>query len=387
MYPGQTFAGTQPGEQSYIDQAGQFGGQFNPYIGQTIGNNLGIQGQLSGPMGDYMRAISGQGAQGLGYFSGGNQPVTQSGYQGGVNEYLPAYVAAAQEQALQGQRAANLNVTSNYARNLLPALQQARDASTLAQRDFQETTMPALRSQASMVGGYGGSRQGIAEGVAARGVGEQALRNAGNLGVAAELAGGQVGQSMMLNASNTGRNIANIGAQMYGQGAENEQGRQLQNYLANAGFQENAYSRMLQAAGQQAGLGAGMYGTMLGAANQAAGQMPGAVAAGTIPLEVAQNMGQYQRGLAQLPINEAMQRWQDLYSSPWSHLQNYAGMVNPAASLGQIQTSGGGGNPMLGGLGGAAMGAGAAGAMGLTGGAAFAPWMLAGAGMGAWGSM
>lgn len=64
-----------------------------------------------------------------------------------------------------------------------PGLQQAIDTSnnTLI-RNFNENTMPAVRQQAIQSGQqFGGSRRGVAEGIAARGLGDQIQSNTANL--------------------------------------------------------------------------------------------------------------------------------------------------------------------------------------------------------------
>lgn len=55
--------------------------------------------------------------------------------------------------------------------------QNVTDANNLIGRDFRENAMPAIGNQAVNTGQYGSSRQGIAEGIASRGMGEAIQRN------------------------------------------------------------------------------------------------------------------------------------------------------------------------------------------------------------------
>jgi hypothetical protein len=191
---------------------------------------------------------------------------------GEINPYINPWVLAAQNQAFRGaNRAAGLTqdtfnlgartatdafdraqlgALGTYQRATQPVLSDLQDTLSTYNRDFQEQVLPAIRSQASGVGGYGGSRQGIAEGIASRGHAEQMDRAIGRIGQGFGLGAGQLGEGLGLGASQLGSNLGlgarqgamdvyrlgsqaaeqagDIGAGMYGSAFENAQGRALQ---------------------------------------------------------------------------------------------------------------------------------------------------------------
>jgi len=75
-------------------------------------------------------------------------------------------------------------------------MQNITDANNLIGRDFRENTMSNTADNAISHGQYGGSRQGVAEGIAARGMGETIQRNT---------------NQMMNNAYNSGLNMMATG--------------------------------------------------------------------------------------------------------------------------------------------------------------------------------
>jgi len=74
-----------------------------------------------------------------------------------------------QQLAGQGGQAQNFLFGPALFPETNPALQQTiQAANEAARRNFTSNTLPAIRSDAVLSGNYGGSRQGIAEGIAAR---------------------------------------------------------------------------------------------------------------------------------------------------------------------------------------------------------------------------
>jgi len=135
---------------------------------------------------------------GFNYYGGdtyaGFDPLQTQGQNNALN-----FAQGGMQQTADSALGANQLMTSGdllYA-DSNPYLQQnITDANNLIGRDFRENVMPAIGNQAVSTGQYGSSRQGIAEGIAGRGVGEAIQRNT---------------NSMMNNAYNTGLNMMSTG--------------------------------------------------------------------------------------------------------------------------------------------------------------------------------
>lgn len=194
---------------------------------------------------------------------------------------------AALEQLLSGQ------VNNPYLDDQISAL--GKDLSS----NFLENVAPGMRSGAVAAGGFGGSRQGIVEGLGAQGVSDALGTQAANLrGTAFENAQNRMQQvatglndqaaAVAQNNVNNRLNYANMGSNLIGQGSTLQ--------ASNKAAEDARYQQMLSL------LGAG-----------------------------------------------------DAYN--WSNLGNYASIVSPGAGIGGTSTlSGGGSNPIAGGLGGALAG-------------------------------
>lgn len=126
-----------------------------------------------------------------------------------------------------------------------PAIQSMQRAATRgAERQYDdaietmtEQYLPAIRGNAIAAGGYGGSRQGIAEGL----LGKQLARNARDLGVASMDAGANLYGTAYENAQGRMANTANtLNAQASDAAFQNAQNNMAtQQFNANLGLQRN----------------------------------------------------------------------------------------------------------------------------------------------------
>jgi len=92
----------------------------------------------------------------------------------------PLDPTGALQQALSGN--VNTDVLGSMQQaNIDRSMQGYQDMTDAASRAFTEQINPAIRQGAQMAGQYGGSRQGLAQGMAARDIGEQLARSAENL--------------------------------------------------------------------------------------------------------------------------------------------------------------------------------------------------------------
>lgn len=222
------------------------------------------------------------------------------------------------------------------------------NAMTRLSQNFNEQVMPGIRGSAVAAGQYGSSRQGIAEGLAARGLSQSM---------------GDMASSMYNNAYNTAQGLM-------GTTANNMAGLSLNNSQANANRDLSAQTSNAsnQLTTQQFNANLGLQNNqqaMQLAQQQIANRAQGLNLLGTGNALQDQNYAQ-QMGLLNAPND---------YN--WQNLNKYASIVSPGAGIGGTTTGssdGGGSNPLAsavgGGLTGASLfGAGGAlaGAMGLTG--------------------
>jgi hypothetical protein len=226
---------------------------------------------------------------------------TQRGVQMGM-EALPGFGAAGQQMldaqrgmnGLIGQSWKNFNTLSNAADvGNNPYVQDIMGQNAdLLNRNFSEGLMPQIRESAIQNNSLGGSRQGIAEGVAARGT-QEAISDAN--------------ERLLLGAYDRG-----LGAQ---QQALGQTGSMLNNLLAPSQATLGAANMGLQAANTALGLG--------------------------------QRVEDYQ-GRA---LDDAMTRFTYQYEEPWQRMGNLGqalGLLQPlgvAHSSGQNQSTGVGVNP------------------------------------------
>lgn len=229
-----------------------------------VNQSQGLYGSLLNQPGFFNTPMGGQGLQFL----------TQQAPYAGSNPYLQSYMKAAAD----------------------PLIEQ-----------YQEQILPSLGDSASMAGQYGSSRQGIAEGIATKGLLDDISRQ------------------------NTG--------------------------LAQAGYTSGLEAMM-------GGLGLGLRGDI--AQQQQLGNMlgmaPEMAALGLMPSQALGQIGQQRQGQVQNLINDMMGRYNFYQQAPQQNLQNYASLIqglNPGGgtTTATTPTSQGGLAGMLGGaLGGAQMG-------------------------------
>lgn len=286
------------------------------------GNTFGPQGAFGTPstgsgyqqaQPSYVGGMEDQNALGTTGYGG---PSGSMGFTGGLPQYSDLGQTPQQQNPLFPQQQ---NVTYNYASSgggQNPYLaDQAKAITTGFNRNLQETVLPGLRDKFVGSGGLGGSRQGIAEGLA---------------------------------ASRSGEGLANAITNMYGNAWEGDQNRavqyanigtnannaQMQNDLNRLNSERGFYSTNRGQDLQQMGLAAGL----LGQANQGF---------------IGQGQGLYNVGTQE-------------QNAPWQQLAAYSGILAPYQQAGATNT----GtqqyeyNPWMQGLGAATGLAGAAGGLG-----------------------
>jgi hypothetical protein len=203
--------------------------------------------------------------------------------------------------------------------NINQSLQGYNDALSSAANTLTRQVLPGIRSGGVLAGQYGGSRQGIAEGVALGDLNTQLAQNARNLSQSAMDSGNQLFGNAYEGAQNRMATTADTLAGLAMQNSQENAGRDLQAQQSNAsndlGAQQFNAQQALQAAlaNQSAGLqganlnlnaaqylgGLGQYG--LGALGELGGTQQALDAARLqAPLTLAQAMsGMY----GQLPLN------------------------------------------------------------------------------------
>lgn len=167
-----------------------------------------------------------------------------------------------------------------------PALQSQFDMlDRQASNQLENSIMPNIGRSAAGVGQYGGSRQGIAEGVAAKDMNEQLLN-------------------------------------------------------AKAGLIGNAYTQGLDAQ------------------TKAIGLAPGISQLGFMPGQYQQQVGDFYRQEDQLPITEAINRWNFEQQSPWELLGQASSIYNNGLNFGtqSVSAPASASSPISGAVGGAAVG-------------------------------
>lgn len=224
-------------------------------------------------------------------------------------------------------------------------------------QNFNEQVMPAIRQGAQAAGQMGSSRQGIAEGIAARGyqdtvgdISSNMMNQAYNQGLSAMNSAGQLGQGLTSQGLAALGQSGSLGANLAGLSGQN---------LANAGNLSQGFT----------GIGAGLQGslanlgqqgqnnalTSLGQSQALAGNVQGAnLAAG----QAMQGIGQQLTADQQAQIDSNVARYNYGQNLPYTMISDYLSLLN-GASGGQTMSSqqGGSRSPLMGALGGAATGA------------------------------
>jgi hypothetical protein len=165
---------------------------------------------------------------------------------------------------------------------------------------FKEQVLPGIRGEAINAGQFGGSRQGVAEGLATQGLMES-----------------------MLGA----------GMGMYNTALD----RQMEAIGMGTGVAGDAVSRMLEASQGIGDLYGGSTDTML----KALGLSPQTMSMGLTPAQIYGQVGGAQTAQEQAAINEAMQRYFYNQQAPWSALNNYTSILAgiPTGAFGTSEMS------------------------------------------------
>lgn len=321
-------------------------------LGNTLGNNLQNFGLASSQATDAFGRQNANAIQDYGLAS--NQAIDSAGRM--LNNQLG-------RNALQNQYD-----TSMYSRAMDNSMGDFRvgfnEAMGDVTRQLQNEWLPGIRSGAGLAGQYGGSRQGVAEGLAmgnaaeslsdwgaaqSNAIGQMDQAHALGLGnviasnslgqsqatgdVAANIAnmvsnqGRDVNQMFQAGSANTGNLMANLGrdySQSYGAGAIG---------MGNAiGASQDALGNALT----QTNLGA--YGQGLNALNSSMQYIPQMASLGLMPSQVYGQIGETAESWANKPIQEQMQRWDFYQNEPWDRLAN-ANAIYTGASPYSSQTT------------------------------------------------
>lgn len=283
--PGQ-IANIQTGQAGTVNQTGQQAQQGQNQLMQMIASMVG--------------GVSGQMNQGNQQTSGAlGTLLDPSILDAGSNPYLQSYMAAA----------------------LHPLQDQ-----------YANTIMPGIAGDAISAGGFGGSRQGIAEGLAAQGLSRASGDTTANI---ASQGYGQGLQAMLggVNAANTqqGNNLNALNT-MFGQGIAGVN-QNTGNNLAASGQQANTLAQMMQ------GLSA----------------TPDILSSLTKPAETVSAVGTQQRAEQQALLSEAVQRYSSEQMLPFTLAQQVAQMAfgmpgGTTTSTGQTTGGSSGLSTILGGM-------------------------------------
>lgn len=157
FYPGQTYAGFDPMQMA--SQQGMLNYAGSPGVSGTIGNVFGTTNQAMGA---------------------GSDPVSQMADRSSVPANSRMLIEATKDPNSgifmpDIQTNAGVNPNDSIARmmsgTMNPWIGQAADSAMARLNDnFKEQIMPSIASNAVATGGVGGSRQGVAEGIAAKGL-------------------------------------------------------------------------------------------------------------------------------------------------------------------------------------------------------------------------
>lgn len=284
--------------QGFANVTNQVGPTVQQQSNQTLGNLYGNFGNIQGGAQQTAAGVGGALAAG----QAANQPglnFLTSGQVFGANPYLQAATEAA----------------------IRPYIQ-----------NFQQQVLPSIASQGVASGGFGGTRQGIAEGLA----GQELARQAGDI---------------TTNMANQGY-AQGLNAFQQGLGLQQQQtGQQVQGILGAGGLQNQAAQQVMQGilgGGQlqQAGT-LGAAGTQLqglGGMMSGLGQTGNILGQGLLPAQLVAGVGEQQQGAQQAYLSEQVQRYLNEQLIPFSVAQDVAAMAfGVPAGTTRTTTSGGGG--------------------------------------------
>lgn len=320
---------------------------FNPLQQQAQNMTLQAAQNIGGVTGQ----IPGQVQGAVGGLGGNAQQATQAA--GGVQQQLDPLMAFSAGQAGQtagqvqqgiqqgnAQTAGGLNFLTSGAvlsPDNNPYLQQAVDAASRpAIRQFQNQILPQIATDAISAGGFGGTRQGIAEGLAAQGLQQQL---------------GDISANMFSNAYGQG-----LGAMNQGLNTSVSQNANNLNALVQSGqLTQQAANQIMQA--QLGGFGAqnSFMNTAqggLGAQIQGLSQLPGIMQSTLLPAQLTASVGEQQQAMQQALLSEQVQKFVNEQLIPFSAAQDVAALAfgMPAGTSRTNATSTGGGGAGVGGM-------------------------------------
>lgn len=364
-YPGSTVAATDPNV-----AWGQSDLLSNLYGINNAGYNaLNASNSMYGGANAALGAGSnyyGLGAAGMSNAAGAAQNAAQNYQYLGANGMSNAASNAVGGLDIARQSAQGLNAAANPANN--PYFQSALSSAIRpVTQQFNEQVLPGIKGAAQDAGQFGGSRQGIAEGLASRSYMDTVGDISSNMGNAAYAQGlqaqaqaGQLGAQLGNTAAGLYSGLGSLGAQLGGQAGS------MYGTLGNLGA--NIYQTGLTGLGQNQALAQGVQGALQSGGNLISG------------------IGQQRTDAAQQQLNDSVNRYNYQQNLPYTMVQDYLAALNGAqGGMTTSQQSGGGGSRGAGALGGALSG-GALGGMvaGASSGAIGGPLgMGVGAGLGA----
>jgi hypothetical protein len=333
-----------PGSNANLD-ASQ--GGIGELAGGNIEQNQNIQGQLEGLAGSQNpgqqlgESLTGGIQEGIGAQLGaGDNPLTGQalGQQGNVagaygdifgqqlQQYDPGQTQGGQTDVsgALGQQLAGGGGQNPYLDQLVQGAAQGQINS------FNRNVLPGIRTEAQGAGQIGGTRQGIAEGIA----------------------GGDLAQSIGNTSANIYGNAFNTQAGLQGQAVQNVLGAQTADQAAGlqgAGLNNQNYQQYIQSLlqgtgqqGQQLGQGLGLgydaigtgtaqAGNLFGQGNslqlqqqlQSLGMIPGFQAGSLSQLGAQNQLGLQQYGLGQNNIDALMNQYYFNQNSPYNLLSQY----------------------------------------------------------------
>ena len=388
-FPGSTVAPISPYTSQATDQLAGFGNSsFNTNV---LGGSLQAQNQLLNQANPAIQAGAGQTSNAIPFYDylRANAVSPQQSLQGQITQpgiNVPGTSPTAVERAAGDVNAGQaIQGTLNRAPGANPyvdeLVQRVLAANT---QSLQQGVLPQIANQSQLEGGYGGSRQGVAEGLALQGLADANARTAAGIYSdqynqdlsrqlqAANLASGLQAQSsnaeLSRQAGDRGFGLNAAGLNLQGQGLGLNAGiadRSYQNALAQQALQGSQLGQNLLTSGLQAGLGGSQAALALS---------PGLQQAGLTGTQALAQAGDIDNAYRQALLQDTVNRFNYGQELPYAQLQQYANNVIGQGGLGFGQslatpTSSGG---VAGALGGAATG------VGLLGGATQAGLLSAG---------
>lgn len=302
--------------------AGQIAGQNAALEGNlmnSFGNTMGLAGQTAGQVQQGIQQGNAAMAPGLGFLTGG------AALSPDTNPFLQQAIAAASRPTIE---------------------------------NFQNVVMPGIAGEAVSAGGFGGSRQGIAEGLAAQGmqrtVGDISA-NMGNAGYAQGL--GAMTQGLGIQQQQQVANLqAMIQSGQLSQGAaqsvmqgilggaqtqqagtlgagslSNQAANQImQSILSGGQFQQDALGKMITGnlGGQQAAQGwSQQQQAGLGSMGGLLGNTGNILQQGLLPAQLTEAVGTQQQAMEQARLSEQVQRFVNQQMMPFAMAQDVASMA------------------------------------------------------------